>query len=108
MRKQAVGSPRKPTTRYNERSSKIWAPFRGVELSALRRAPVEDFIAERAAAHPRSAKNELEFLKKVLKDAQGRGHRIDASTRHSADQTHCSTGTSSHGRTALRACVMGP
>jgi integrase len=77
IRNQAMASPRTATTRYNDRSSKIWAPFRAVELSALRRAPIEDFVAQRAAAHPRSAKNELEFLKKVLKDAQGRGHRID-------------------------------
>lgn len=40
-------------------------------------APIEDFIAVRASEHPRSAKNELEFLKRVLRDARGRGHRID-------------------------------
>lgn len=76
-RNQAVGQPRDPTVKFNERSSKIWAPFRHVELPALRRAPVEDFIAERASKYPRSAKNELEFLKRLLRDARGRGHRID-------------------------------
>jgi integrase len=76
-RKQAVSGLRRATVKFNERSSRIWTPFRGVELSALRRAAVEDFIARRAAEHPRSAKNELEFLKRVLKDARARGHRID-------------------------------
>ena len=76
-RKQAVSGLRDATVRFNERSSRIWVPFRGIELTALRRAPVEDFVARRAARAPRSAKNELEFLKRVLKDARGRGHRID-------------------------------
>src|ERR1044071_6832860 len=40
MRQQAVSNPRKPTTRYNERSSKIWKPFREAQVSALRRAPI--------------------------------------------------------------------
>jgi integrase len=75
-RKQAVSGLRAPTARYHERSAKIWGPFRETELSALRRAPIEDFIAKRAARAPRSAKNELEFLKRVLKDAQGRGHHV--------------------------------
>jgi integrase len=76
-RKEAVSALREPTSRFNKQSSKIWTAFRGVELSVLRRAPIEDFIAQRAAAHPRAAKNELEFLKRVLRDARGRGHRID-------------------------------
>ena len=46
-------------------------------MSSLRRAPVEDFIAARAADHPRAAKNELEFLKRVLRDARSRGQRVD-------------------------------
>ena len=43
----------------------------------LRRAKIEDMIIERAKEHPRSAKNELEFLKRVLRDAKGRGQRVD-------------------------------
>lgn len=46
-------------------------------MSSLRRAPVEDFIAERASKRPRAAKNELEFLKRVLRDARSRGQRVD-------------------------------
>ena len=46
-------------------------------VSALRRVQVEDFISARAAEHPRSAIDELQFLKRVLRDAKGRGQRID-------------------------------
>jgi integrase len=76
--------------RFNERSAVIWSEFGRVHVSALRRAPVEDFIARRAAEHPRSAKNELEFLKRVLHDARARGQRVDEGVlsippiRHSA------------------------
>ena len=46
--------------------------------ATLTEAPfAEDFTAARAAAHPRSAKNELELLKRVLGDARGRGQRVD-------------------------------
>ncbi len=48
-----------------------------MRVPTLRRAPVEDFIAKRAAEHRRAAKNELEFLKRVLRDARGRGQRVD-------------------------------
>ena len=43
----------------------------------VRRAKVEDVILARACEHPRSAKNELEFLKRVLHEAKGRGQRVD-------------------------------
>ena len=46
-------------------------------VSTLRRAQIEDMILARAKEHPRSAKNELEFLKRVLHDAKGRGQRVD-------------------------------
>lgn len=44
----------------------------------LRRAELEDAIAIRAAKHARSARNELEFLKAVLKRAGDRGQRYDS------------------------------
>jgi hypothetical protein len=47
---------------------------------ALRRAEIKDTIFARAEQHRRSAKNELEFLKRVLHDAKGRGQRIDEAT----------------------------
>jgi integrase len=65
------------TREYNERSAKFWTPLRDKHVSALRRASIEDMIFARAEEHPRSAKNELEFLKRVLHDAKERGERID-------------------------------
>ena len=47
-------------------------------LAALRRAPIEDHIGGRAAEHPRSAQNELEFLKRVIRDARGRMYQGNA------------------------------
>ncbi len=68
---------RGPTLRYYERCAVIWVEFADVPVAALRRAPVEDFIVKRAAECERSAKNELEFLKRLLRDARGRGQRVD-------------------------------
>ena len=65
------------TRAYNALSAKVWAPLRDTRLPMLRRAAVEDLILERAKEHPRSAKNELELLKRVLHDAKGRGQRVD-------------------------------
>jgi integrase len=76
-RHRAMSRPRERTTEFYEQSAKIWDAFRDAKLSALRRAPVEDFISVRASKHPRSAKNELEFLKRVLGEARGRGQRVD-------------------------------
>jgi integrase len=76
-RRRAAGGNRDRTLEFYERSAKAWAPFRATKLADLRRAPVEDFITERAAKHPRSARNELEQLKRVLRDARGRAQRVD-------------------------------
>jgi integrase len=76
-RRRAAGGNRDRTLEFYERSATIWAPFRAARLSDLRRAPIEDFITERAAEHPRSARNELEHLKRVLRNARGRGQRVD-------------------------------
>ena len=76
-RRRAAGGNRDRTVEFYERSAKVWAPFRRTKLVDLRRAPIEDFITERAAKHPRSARNELEHLKRVLRDARGRGQRVD-------------------------------
>jgi integrase len=74
---KAMRNTSEKTTTYNERSAKFWQPIRATYISSLRRATVEDMIQARAEAHPRSAKNELEFLKRVLHDAKGRGQRVD-------------------------------
>ena len=76
-RHRAMSGARKRTVEFYERSAKVWEPFRESKVSALRRASVEDFIGRRASEHRRSAHNELEFLKRVLRDARGRGQRVD-------------------------------
>lgn len=91
-RRCALGGIRARTQEFYERSAKVWAPFRAVQVSALRRAPIEDFIVARALEHPRSARNELELLKRVLRDALGRGQQVDEailnipSIRHAAKE----------------------
>jgi integrase len=75
LRASGGRSPR--TIEYYERSAVVWQPFRNKSISSLRRRPVEDFITARASARPRSAKNELELLKRVLADAKSRGQRVD-------------------------------
>lgn len=67
------------TLEFYERSARIWARFADRPVATLRRVEVEDFVLARAAVHPRSAKNELEFLKRVLREAKERGQRVDPS-----------------------------
>ena len=76
-RRRAAGGNRDRTLEFYDRSAKVWAPFRATKLADLRRAPIEDYITERAARHSRSARNELEHLKRVLRDARGRGQSVD-------------------------------
>lgn len=74
------GRLRPRSVEFLERSAKLWksdATLAGTRLPALRRGMIEDVLAPRAAAHPRSAHNELQFLKAVLRDARARGHRVD-------------------------------
>ena len=75
-RKRAMAKLRPATLRFYEQSSLIWREFASVQVSRLRRAELEDFIAARAAKRPRAAKNELEHLKRVLREAQARGQRV--------------------------------
>ena len=65
------------TVEFNERSSRIWMKFATRPVATLRRTEIEDYITVRALQHPRSAKNELEFLKRVLRGAKDRGQRVD-------------------------------
>jgi integrase len=74
---EATRAPSAKTREYNRRCAKFWEPLRDERVARLRRARVEDLIHLRAKEHPRSAKNELEFLKRVLHDAKGRGQRAD-------------------------------
>ena len=74
---KATRTHRPRTVEFYERSARFWTCIGSVRVDAVRRALVEDLIAERAVRHPRSAKNELELLKRVLRDARSRGQRID-------------------------------
>jgi integrase len=76
-RLRASGGLRPRSVEFYEHKAKVWKPLRSLRVSALRRAQVEDFINARAATYPRSALDELQFLKRVLRDAKGRGQRID-------------------------------
>ncbi len=76
-RLRTAGGLRPRSIEFYEHKAKVWKPLRGVKVPALRRAQVEDFIVKRAAEHPRSALDELQLLKRVLRDAKGRGQRID-------------------------------
>jgi integrase len=76
-RLRAAGGLRPRSLEFYERKAKVWKPLRGVRVSALRRASVEDLVIARAAKHPRSAVDELQFLKRVLREARGRGQRVD-------------------------------
>jgi hypothetical protein len=76
-RYRAMSGARRRGIEFYEQSAKIWDAFRETRLSALRRAPIEDFIGVRASKHRKSAQNELQFLKRVLRDARGRGQRVD-------------------------------
>src|SRR5687768_4687970 len=66
-----AGSRSPRTIEFYERSARIWTPYRRTRVNALRRREIEDFIMGRAATETRSAKNELEFLKRVLNEAKG-------------------------------------
>jgi integrase len=83
-RKKAVGGRRgklRPRSiEFVEQSLHVWKThpeLAATRLPRLRRPDVEDVVAARAAKHPRSAKNELEALKAVLRDARSRGQRVD-------------------------------
>jgi integrase len=73
----AAGGLRPRSMEFYEQKAKVWKPLRRSRVSALRRRQVEDFIVARAANHPRSALDELQFLKRVLREAEDRGQRVD-------------------------------
>lgn len=75
--KQATGALSDAGYRHLDWSSRIWETFQDTPISKLRRVELEDHITRRAAKHRRSAKNELIFLKAVLRRAAARGQRVD-------------------------------
>jgi integrase len=76
-RLRATGNPSESWMSLNVLAAKAWEPLRGRPLPGLRRAEIEDMTAKRAVEHPKSAKNELEFIKRVLRQAKARGQRVD-------------------------------
>jgi integrase len=59
-------------------AAKFWASLRAVPVASLPPSEIEDMISERAERSPHSARNELAFLKRVLRAARDRGQRVDA------------------------------
>lgn len=76
-RMRSEGGLRPRSIEFYEQKAKVWTPLRDVKVTALRRAQVQDFIVARAAKHPRSAQDELQFVKRVLREAKERGQRVD-------------------------------
>jgi integrase len=76
-RLKATGDPSASWLALNELAARAWEPLRGVRLPLLRRARIGDMTNGRALQHRKSAKVELEFLKRVLREEKGRGQRVD-------------------------------
>jgi hypothetical protein len=76
-RLRAAGGLRPRSVEFYQHKAKVWKPLRSVRVSALRRVQVEDFVVARAAEHPRSALDELQFLKRVLREARDRGQQVN-------------------------------
>jgi hypothetical protein len=100
-RLKATGGLRPRSIEFYEHKAKVWEPLRGLRVSALRRAQVEDFINARASAYPRSALDELQFLKRVLRDAKGRGQRVDEAVGVASGEAHAAARSGAVGRRAL-------
>jgi integrase len=75
----AGGSVRRaaPAGRHRRSCPRSTTGTRTCPGSQLRRNEIEDHVVERAGTARRSAKNELEFLKAVLRRAEERGQRVD-------------------------------
>lgn len=73
------GQLRPRSIEFLERSARFWEPLAEMPVSLLRRPRIEDLLSVRAGEHPRSARNELELLKAVLREARDRGQRVDES-----------------------------
>lgn len=80
-RKQAMGGRRgklRPATeRFYTQNVAPWEPLFNVLVPNLRRALVEDHVSARALVAPTAARNELQFAKAALRDAESRGQMVD-------------------------------
>ena len=77
-RLKATGGLRPEAVEFYEQRAKVWKPFRGgaggVDAACVR---WRTSSSSGLSAHPRSAQDELQFLKRVLRDATDRGQRVD-------------------------------
>lgn len=76
-RQSATQTLRTRTLEFHAQSTKGWKPLRGVLVSNLTRAIVEDHFVGRARVAPVAANNELKRLKACLREAASRGQRVD-------------------------------
>lgn len=83
LARKRVAGKRAPLTakgiRHWQDATHPWreGDYSALPLDLLDRRAIEDTILERAAAHPVSARNELQALKATLRYAQARGHHFD-------------------------------
>lgn len=75
--KKAAGKVGVRGEEFLRTSERFWQPFASAPVPSLRRAALEDALTSRAAAHPRSAQRDRQFLLAVLRRAEGRGQRVD-------------------------------
>jgi len=71
------GKLRPATIRHLAECKRPWEPLRQVLIPNLLRVQVEDHIVRRARVAPVAAKNELQFLKTALREAEARGQEVD-------------------------------
>jgi integrase len=71
------GKLRQSTVSFYEQCVRPWEPRWDVLIPNLRRSFVEDHIARRAEVAPVAARNELQFAKAALRDAESRGQQVD-------------------------------
>lgn len=76
-RKSARRPLRPASVEFFEKGARQWEPFRKTPLAVLRRAQIEDHLTRRAKVAPVAARNELQLLKSVLKEAASRGQDVD-------------------------------
>lgn len=76
-RKGARRPLRPASVEFFAKGARQWDSFRGIPLASLRRAALEDHITRRARTRPVAARNELQLLKAVLREAVSRGQSVD-------------------------------
>lgn len=68
---------RPATVRFHKQSHAPWQPLREIPVPQLRRSVAEPHIRKRHRKAPVAARNELQFAKAALREAESRGQRVD-------------------------------